>query len=112
MEKKKSTKIQKKQSRAKRTKILLKQFEKKFEGDYLGMANFKEPVIMLIRRTKKVEWYDDANVGYFTFAHTDGTKREVKLDQEFLLTFDYGKRQFRGYIIHEDFPTPLPEDRE
>jgi hypothetical protein len=25
------------------------------------------------------------------------------------MTFDYGKRTFKGYICHEDYPTPLPE---
>jgi hypothetical protein len=25
-------------------------------------------------------------------------------------TFEYGKNQFKGFVCHEDFPMPLPED--
>jgi hypothetical protein len=102
-------KIKEKQSRAKRIKILLKAYEKKFTGEYLKMANFQEPIVMLMRNTRKIEFFDNATTGWFQYNHTDATTRKVKLSPEFLQTFDYGKRTFKGYILHEDHPTPLPE---
>lgn len=105
----KQSKINEKQSQAKRIKILLKTYEKKFKGDYQDMANFNEPVLFLMRNTRRTEFYDKATTGWFQFEHTDGTMRRIKLNPEFLQTFDYGKRTFKGYICHEDHPTPLPE---
>lgn len=104
----KESKIKEKQSRAKRIKILLKSYEGRFKS-YQEMANFKEPVMLLMRNTRKTEFYDNVTSGWFSFTHTDGSGRNIKLSPEFLQTFDYGKRTFKGYICHEDYPTPLPE---
>lgn len=104
----KESTIKEKQSKAKRIKILLKNYQGRFKS-YQEMANFKEPVMMLIRNSRKVEFYDDVTSGWFEFIHSDGSGRRIKLSPEFLQTFDYGKRIFKGYICHEDYPTPLPE---
>ena len=102
------SKINEKQSRAKKIKILLKSYDKRM-GSYLEMANFKEPVMFLMRNTRKTEFFDDVTTGWFQFEHTDGSSRRIKISPEFLQTFDYGKNTFKGYICHEDYPTPLPE---
>ena len=102
------SKIHEKQSKAKKIKILLKSYKTRFKS-YQEMANFKEPVLFLMRNTRKVEFFDNVTTGWFQFNHTDGTMRKIKLGPEGLHTFDYGKRTFKGYIIHEDNPIPLPE---
>ena len=99
--------LSEKLSRAKKINILYKKYKKSWRK-YQEMANFKEPIIQLIKNNK-VEFYEDATSGNFYFDHSDGSKRKVKLDPEFQLTFDYGKRNFKGYIVHENYPTPLPE---
>ena len=103
------SKILEKQSRAKKIKILLKTYNRRFGKDLKEMSEHKEPVLMLMRNTRKVEWYDDASKGWFRFTHTDGTERRIKLSPEFLHSFDYGSKNFRGYLLHEDHPTPLPQ---
>tara|TARA_B100001964_G_C14066601_1_gene523936 strand:- start:477 stop:941 length:465 start_codon:yes stop_codon:yes gene_type:complete len=62
-----------------------------------------------MKNTRKTEFFDNVTTGWFGFEHTDGNPRRIKLGPEFLMTFDYGKRTFKGYICHEDYPTPLPE---
>lgn len=75
-----------------------------------SLTSFKEPVLFLIRRNKNVEFFEDATKGNFIFKHSDGNTRETYLDVSGQLTFDYGKKKFRGYIIDEDNPLPLPEN--
>jgi len=102
------SKLHEYQSKAKRIKVLLKNYDGRFKS-YQEMSNFQEPVMFLMRNTRKTEFYDNATTGYFEFIHTDGRTRRIKLSPEFLQTFDYGKKTFKGYICHEDYPTPLPE---
>lgn len=96
------------QSRAKRIKILLKNYDGRFKS-YQDLANFKEPVLFLMRNNRKVEFHDNATQGKFLFTHTDGKERSIELSPQFMHTFDYGKKTFKGYVCHEDYPTPLPE---
>ena len=103
------TKLRKNQSRAKRIKILMKNYEGRFKS-YQEMSNFQEPVVFLIRGNRKVEFYDNATQGKFVYTHSDGKERSIDLDARFLHSFDYGKRTFKGYFISEDSPTPLPEN--
>lgn len=106
---KKITKIANAQSKAKKIKLLFKTYEKTFRS-YKDMSDFKEPVVFLIRRTRKVEFFDNATTGEFTFEHSNKKDRTIELEPQFLHTFDYGKRTFKGYILHEDYPRPLPEE--
>ena len=106
-EQKKRTKLYKKKSLAKRIKILLKHYDGRFKS-YQDMANFQEPVVFLIKNNK-VEFFDNATTGAFQFEHSNGSRRVINLGPEHLKTFDYGKRTFKGYIIDENTPTPLPE---
>jgi hypothetical protein len=95
-------------SRATRIRMLLKKNKEVFK-DKQSITDFKEPVNMLIRRSRAVEFYEDASKGSFEFTHSDGTHREIYLEPSQQVSFDYGKRKFKGYICHEDFPLPLPE---
>ena len=63
------TKLQKEQSRAKRLKILLKKYEGRIR-DHKELAEFKEPVLFLLRNTRKAEFYEDASTGRFAYTHT------------------------------------------
>lgn len=96
-------------SRARRVRMLLKKNEAVFR-DKQKLTDFKEPVLQLIRRSGSVEFYEDASKGSFVFKHSDGRDREIYLDPSGQLTFDYGKRKFKGYICQEDTPLPLPEN--
>ena len=80
----KESKIKENQSRAKKINILLKNYDKRF-GSYQEMANFKEPVALLMRNTRRTEWFDDVTSGWFQFVHTDGSTRKIKLSPEFLM---------------------------
>lgn len=97
------------QSRAERIRILLKKNSKVFR-DKQAMTEFKEPILMLERRSRAVEFYENATKGEFNFKHSDGKNRTLYLEPSMLKSFDYGKRKFRGYYCHEDFPLPLPEN--
>lgn len=77
---------------------------------YNEPANFKEPILILMRRGKKTEFYENATGGVFLYKHTDGEERTIILHPSNIRTFPNGKRTFEGYICHEDFPLPLPED--
>ena len=86
----------------------MKNYKGKFK-EYQDLANFQEPVMMFMRNSRKVEFYENVTTGFFHYTHTDGTVRKIKISPEFMHTFDYGKNNFKGYICHEDHPTPLPE---
>lgn len=96
-----------KQTPAQRHTFLLRKY-KKLIFNYYRTAEFKEPILFLIRKTNKVEFYDKASSGRFEYKHSDGTTRYILLNNN-LLEFDYGPKKFRGYIIHEDYPLPLPQ---
>lgn len=92
-----------------RIKVLLKK-HKKLLTSYRDVIDFKEPIIFLIRRSQKVEFYENAIKNKFEFTDAEGETRNIILDPSFLLTFDYGKKRFKGYVCHEDHKTPLPEN--
>lgn len=96
-------------SRAKRIRMLLKKNEAVFR-DKQKITDFKEPILFMIRRGRAVEFYEDASKGSFTYKHSDGNTREIYLEPSKQLSFDYGKRKFKGYICYEDTPLPLPEE--
>lgn len=97
------------QSRAKRIRMLLKKNKTIFSSKE-KITDFKEPVAFLRRRGGVTEFHEDASKGVFSFTHSDGKYREIYLDPSTQGTMDYGKRKFKYYWLHEDFPLPLPEN--
>lgn len=97
------------QSRAKRVRMLLKKNEAVFK-DKQALTEFKEPVAFLRRRSGATEIYEDASKGSLVFKHSDGSDREIYLEPSSQGTMDYGKRKFKYYFCHEDYPLPLPEN--
>lgn len=89
-----------------RMTILFKKYNKLIGADY-QLAPFNEPIMILLRRTGKAEFIDKPSKGKFEYTHTNGEQRYINLNTN-LLTFQYGKRNFKGYICHEDIPIPLP----
>jgi len=102
------TKLKNRQSQARRVKILFKK-QKSLFSSYQNMSSFNEPVLFLIRNTGKIEFYEKCTAGKFTFTHSDGKERAIELAPEYLKTFDYGKKMFKGYICDENRSVPLPE---
>ena len=96
-------------SRAKRVRMLYKKNSGVFK-DKEKLTEFKEPIVMLKRRSGTVEFLEDASKGRMEITHSDGKPRTIYLDPAFLLTFDYGKKKFKGYWCDEDHPLPLPLD--
>lgn len=83
---------------------------KKHKGlirNYNDTANFKEPVLIVIRRSGKVEFYEDITTTHYDYTHSDGTERFFILERP--LSFEYGSKEFLGFICHEDIPLPLPQ---
>lgn len=100
--------IKRKQSEAKEIHMLLKKY-KKLIGTYYKRATFKEPCMILMRRTGKAKFYENVTQGDFKFEHSDGKERIIWIDTRFLQTMEYGKDDFKFYLCHEDNSTPLPE---
>lgn len=98
-------------SKAEKKKILFKK-KKRFIKEYKEMTAFSEPILILMRRNQKAEFYENATQGKFEFEHSDKTERYIILDTKYLQTFPYGKSTFKGYICHEDHPLPLPNEPE
>lgn len=73
-------------------------------------AEFKEPVLFLIRRNQNIEFYENATKGEFAFEHTDGDIRKIDLVPSKMMSFPFADRKIRCYICQEDSPLPLPED--
>lgn len=91
----------------------LKILFKKHKGlirKYYSIAQFKEPVVLLMRRGNMIEFLEGETGDHLDIEHSNGENRKIILNQSFLYTFDYGKRSFRGYICHEDHPIPIPYD--
>lgn len=101
--------ITQKESQAERRRILFK-VHKGLLRKKQKLVEFDEPILILMREGKKAEFYEKATGGKFIFSHSDGDERFIILDQSFMQTFEYGGKVFSGYICHEDFPTPLPEN--
>lgn len=85
-------------------------FQKKkiFLKDFQKLAGFEEPIVILMRGNGRVEFFEKCKKE-FVFDHTNGKEMTIYLNRN-LLTFDYGRTEFKGYICHEDNPFPLPED--
>jgi len=96
-------------SRASKIKTLIKKNKGIFK-DKESMVSFKEPVLMLMRRSRNVEIFEDASKGKFIFKHSDGKNREIYLEPSSQVSMDYARRKVRMYWCHEDFPLPLPEN--
>lgn len=72
---------------------------------YREPANFKEPILKLIRRTQKVEYYEGITQGIWEFIHSDGTTRKMIIGPQSKLVFPAGTKTYVGYIRHEDHPS-------
>jgi hypothetical protein len=90
-----------------RMKILFKK-SKGFIRDKQDMRPHKEPIVQLMRRSGKVEWFDGVKEDVFKFEHSDGEEYEIPLRGFTPHTFEYGGSTFRGFICDEDCPYPLP----
>lgn len=73
--KKETTKQQNNTSNATQRKTVFKKY-KQLIGSYLETANFKEPIALLMRRTRKVDFYENVTQGEFEFDHSDGTQKK------------------------------------
>jgi hypothetical protein len=91
-----------------RLRILLKK-SKGFIQDKKDMRPFKEPIVFLIRRGGKVEFYEGIKEDVFRFTHSDNEEYDIQLRTFPPLTFEYGSTTFRGYVLDEDNPFPLPQ---
>lgn len=92
-----------------RRRVILKKY-KGIIKKYYETTQFKEPLGILLRRTGRAEFHEDLSTSTFTFKHSDGEERTILLDSRQIHIFDYGDKTFRGYILHEDHPIPLPTD--
>lgn len=104
-------KIKNNQSLAERKRMLFKKKKGIFK-EYYDTREFKEPILILMRRTQNAEFFEKATQGEFEYEHSDGTTRRIMLNSKYLQSFPYGKRTFKGYICHEDAPLPLPNEPE
>lgn len=87
----------------------------------LKIRPFKKPLLLLIRNTREVQFYENATEGKFRFVHTNGDIVERQLLTQKLLRFTYrkegkekdiGKYSFNGYILNEDAMFPEPQEIE
>lgn len=92
----------------KRIKTLLKK-HKKLIGSILEPAKFEEPIALLKRQSGNVEFYEKIKGDKFVFTHSNKKQRFISLDKKYLCRFDYGKHQFLGYILDENYPIPITE---
>lgn len=91
----------------KRMRILYKKSKKLIKTHYT-LTNFKEPVVWLIRRSGDAEFYENAKKGEYEFTKSDGETGRVLLHPRHTLKFAYGDNSIRTFLIHEDYPAPLP----
>lgn len=91
-----------------RIKVLFKKHQSFFKK-IKKLADFKEPVALLIRKSGLVEFYEDVNAGDWRIEHSDGSTRVISMHKSKLVNFDYGPNTFRGYICHEDSPAPITD---
>lgn len=96
------------QEREDRLRTLFKK-EKKLLWEAQRLALFKEPILILLRRSGIAEFYEGIDGSTYEYTHSSGEKRYFILKGG-LYTFDYANKGFRAYICHEDHPLPLPED--
>lgn len=98
-----------KKSNPERKRILFKKFSKWYKTQH-EKAEFDEPIAIFMRRGRKTEFFENVKAGEWTLEHSDGTERTYIVDPSYIRIFEYGDTKFSGYIFHEDFPLPLPED--
>lgn len=84
--------------------------QKKLIGHYYKAADLQQPVVWLMRETGKVDVFENATAGTFTYTHSSGKERFIILVPALKITFAYLDREVRGYICHENHPLPLPAD--
>lgn len=82
--------------------LLIKQ--KRLLGSIKKIVPLKEPVVILHRRSGRVEYHEDASAGRFVFTHSNGQQRYIELRPSDLETHDYYGNYFRAYDVHEDRP--------
>lgn len=83
---------------------------KKIIGSIQKTTTFEEPILILMRRTRTAEFYENAKGDEFEYEHSSGENRKIYLNTKYLQSFPYGDKIFQGYICHEDHPVPLPND--
>lgn len=97
-------------SRAKKVDALLVKHKTRFSS-YINLTNFKEPCAFFERRSGHVEFLENVTAGVYKFKHSDGEERyNIIPPSASQKRFGVGKRSFRGYYLHEDYPLPLPQD--
>lgn len=84
---------------------------KKIRGDYTNLfreykktANFKSPLLLLIRTTGELECYEDAKPGFYEFEHSSGDLRKLYIHPQHLKNCSYGKDTFKCWVAHEEYP--------
>lgn len=92
-----------------RLKKLFRKYKKWFSREYI-VYPFKEPCMLFIRRSGQVEFYENVKGSLFEFNHSDDSKRFIITTPSKQLLFGFGNKRFKGYICHEDYPLPLPQD--
>lgn len=95
-------------SEAKQRKSLF-QKHKKVIGTEEKLADFKEPVALLIRNTGSAHIYENVTKGKFYFKHSDGEERFILITGN-PFNVPYGRKTFRMYVLHENHALPLPEN--
>lgn len=75
---------------------------------YKSIRKCKQPIVHLIRRTGKVEIREKETGNRFNFKHTSGEDRYILLDPTKKLYWEEQGKPCVGYILHEDYPVPLP----
>jgi len=90
-------------SKAKKIRSLI-QKQKGFLRTKQSLTDFDEPVLFLVRRNGKMDMFEKATAGKFTFEHSNGKTRFIELRPSDQCTFDYGDRKVRCYIANEDRP--------
>lgn len=98
-----------KKSQATRIKHLMYRHQQWMKIQY-QTTEFKEPVMLFERRSGEVEFYENVTSGLFEYTHSDGTVRFLILTPQKQKKFGFADRRFKGYICHEDYPLPLPQD--
>lgn len=81
--------------------------EKGTIGTIQKLTNFKEPIGLLMRRNKQIDFYEGLTQDKFYYDHSNGEERYIELsinEQE----LNYAGRKVRAFIMHEDNRYPLP----
>lgn len=97
------------QQQAEYLNMLLRK-QKKLFGSYIELGEFEEPIAILMRRGGTSEFLQNVKDKELRIMHSDGEERKIFLTEKRLISFPHGNKRIKGYILHEDFPTPLPED--